>query len=183
MTFHVFNYSKISCFWTFVFVLSVCCKLHAVTVCFLLFTPCSAYERKTSIGFKPLTPPSTPVSPCSSTNTHAMHEQTPPLVHNSTLGQHSLHGQPTVTNSTLSQRALPLHSQTPPFAVPCPPQNHNAPFNNEHRWELVWFTAVPWINYIINKILSTREKTSKEENIYIYIISVQLLGEYFKKYI
>lgn len=105
-----------------------------VTDCFLPFNPCSAYERKTSIGFKPLTPPSTPVSPCRSTNTHTMHEQTPPLVHNSTLGQHSLHGQPAVTNSALSQRALPLHSQTPPFAIPCPPQNHNAHFNNEHRW-------------------------------------------------
>ncbi|XP_060785927.1 ETS translocation variant 5a isoform X3 [Neoarius graeffei] len=93
----------------------------------------SAYERKASVGFKPLTPPSTPVSPCSSTNTHPMHEQTSPLVHNSTLGQCSLHGQPAVTNSALSQRSLPLHSQTPPFAVPCPPQNHNAPFNNEHR--------------------------------------------------
>lgn len=113
-----------------------------VTVCFLPFTLCSAYERKTSIGFKPLTPPSTPVSPCSSTNTHAMHEQTSPLVHNSTLGQHSLHGQPAVTSSALSQRTLPLHSQTPPFAVPCPPQSHNAHFNHEHRWESILFRGV-----------------------------------------
>uniref|UniRef100_A0AAR2L1Y0 ETS domain-containing protein n=1 Tax=Pygocentrus nattereri TaxID=42514 RepID=A0AAR2L1Y0_PYGNA len=82
----------------------------------------SAYERKSSAGFKPLTPPSTPVSPCSSTNTpgtHPMHEQTPPPVPNPTLGQ----------------RSLPLHSQTPPFAVPCPPLNHDAPFNNEHRFQ------------------------------------------------
>lgn len=104
-----------------------------VTDCFLLLTSCSAYERKTSVGFKPLTPPSTPVSPCSSNNTHPLREQMPPLVHNSTLGQRSLHGQPAVTSSALSQRALPLQSQTPPFAVPCPPQGHNAPYNNEHR--------------------------------------------------
>ncbi|XP_030642270.1 ETS translocation variant 5a isoform X4 [Chanos chanos] len=98
----------------------------------------SAYERKPTAGFKPLTPPSTPVSPCGSTNapgTHPLHEQTPPPVPNPTLGQRQLHRQPNMTNSTNNQGNLPLHSQSPPFAVPCPPLNHNAPFNNEHRFQ------------------------------------------------
>ncbi|XP_026865357.2 ETS translocation variant 5a isoform X3 [Electrophorus electricus] len=98
----------------------------------------SAYERKPSAGFKPLTPPSTPVSPCSSSNTPGtcpVLEQTPPPVPIPTLGQRSLHGQPAVTNSTHNQRATALNSQTPPFAVPCPPLNHEVPFNSEHRFQ------------------------------------------------
>ncbi|XP_062862125.1 ETS translocation variant 5a [Trichomycterus rosablanca] len=95
----------------------------------------SAYERKHPVGFKPLTPPSTPVSPCISATTHPMHKQTPPLLHNPAIGQRTIHGQPGMTNSNLNQRAIPLPSQTPPFAVPCPPLNHNTPFNNEHRFQ------------------------------------------------
>ncbi|XP_051999042.1 ETS translocation variant 5-like isoform X3 [Xyrauchen texanus] len=96
----------------------------------------SAYERKPTAGFKPLTPPSTPVSPCGSTNTHGtrpMHEQTPSPVSNTTIGQGLLHGQPSMTNSTPSQPAL--HRESPPFAVPCPPLNRDIHFNNEPRFQ------------------------------------------------
>lgn len=101
--------------------------------CFSFSSHCSAYERKPPVGFKPLTPPSTPVSPCSSATSHPMHKQTPPLLHNSAIGQHTIHGQPGLTNSSLNQRTIPLPSQTPPFVVPCPPLNRNSHFNNEHR--------------------------------------------------
>lgn len=103
-------------------------------LCFSLIY--SAYERKPTAGFKPLTPPSTPVSPCVPTNTlgtHPLHEQTPPPVSNSTLGQRLLHGQPSMTKTTPSQHALPHHSQSPPFAVPCPPLNRDTHFSNEPR--------------------------------------------------
>uniref|UniRef100_A0A671K237 ETS translocation variant 5-like n=1 Tax=Sinocyclocheilus anshuiensis TaxID=1608454 RepID=A0A671K237_9TELE len=98
----------------------------------------SAYERKPTAGFKPLTPPSTPVSPCVPTNTlgtRPLHEQTPPPVCNSTLGQRLLHGQPSMTKTTPSQQALPHHSQSPPFAVPCPPLNCDTHFSNEPRFQ------------------------------------------------
>ncbi|XP_052461882.1 ETS translocation variant 5 isoform X1 [Carassius gibelio] len=97
----------------------------------------SAYERKPT-GFKPLTPPSTPVSPCGPTSalgTRPLHEQTPPSISNTTLGQRLLHGQPSVTKSTPSQQALPHHGQSPPFAVPCPPLNRDTHFNNEPRFQ------------------------------------------------
>uniref|UniRef100_A0A8C1YQD7 ETS variant transcription factor 5a n=1 Tax=Cyprinus carpio TaxID=7962 RepID=A0A8C1YQD7_CYPCA len=98
----------------------------------------SAYERKPTAGFKPLTPPSTPVSPCVPTNTlgtRPLHEQTPPPVSNSTLGQRLLHGQPSMTKTTPSQQALSHHSQSPPFAVPCPPLNRDTHFGNEPRFQ------------------------------------------------
>ncbi|XP_051762242.1 ETS translocation variant 5a isoform X2 [Ctenopharyngodon idella] len=98
----------------------------------------SAYERKPTAGFKPLTPPSTPVSPCGSANTlgtRPLHEQTPPPVSNTTLGQRLLHGQPSMTKTSPSQTTLTHHSQSPPFAVPCPPLNHDPHFNNEPRFQ------------------------------------------------
>ncbi|XP_062390339.1 ETS translocation variant 5a isoform X2 [Sardina pilchardus] len=106
----------------------------------------SAYERKPTAGFKPLTPPSTPVSPCgSATNTpqgsNPLHEPTPPpLVQGPTLAQRPLQqGQAATASATPghSQRALPLHShsQSPPFAVPCAPLNHETPFSPEHRFQ------------------------------------------------
>ncbi|XP_051565240.1 ETS translocation variant 5-like isoform X2 [Myxocyprinus asiaticus] len=91
----------------------------------------SAYERKPAAGFKPLTPPSTPVSPCGSTNTHG----TCPPVSNTTIGQRLLHGQPSMTNSTPSHSAPHHQSQSPPFAVPCPPLNRDIHFNNEPRFQ------------------------------------------------
>ncbi|XP_021334288.1 ETS translocation variant 5a isoform X2 [Danio rerio] len=98
----------------------------------------SAYERKPSTGFKPLTPPSTPVSPCVPSNalaTRPLHEQTPPPVSNTALGQRLLHGQPTMTKSTPNQTCVPHHSQSPPFVVPCPPLNRETHFSNEPRFQ------------------------------------------------
>lgn len=106
------------------------------------FPQYSAYERKPTAGFKPLTPPSTPVSPCGSANTlgtRPLHEQTPPPVSNTTLGQRLLHGQPSMTKTSPSQTTLTHHSQSPPFAVPCPPLNHDPHFNNEPRSVSAWF--------------------------------------------
>lgn len=102
----------------------------------------SAYERKPTAGFKPLTPPSTPVSPCGSANTlgtRPLHEQTPPPVSTTTLGQRVLHGQPSMTKTSPSQTTLTHHSQSPPFAVPCPPLNHDPHFSNEPRSVSAWF--------------------------------------------
>ncbi|XP_062312907.1 ETS translocation variant 5a isoform X2 [Osmerus eperlanus] len=101
----------------------------------------SAYERKPNLGFKPLTPPSTPVSPCIPTNTagtHPLGEQTPPplpQVPSQTPGPRPLHGQPIAAGSAHNQRPLALHSQSPPFAVPCPPINQDVNFNPEHRFQ------------------------------------------------
>uniref|UniRef100_A0A8C7D2Q3 ETS variant transcription factor 5a n=1 Tax=Oncorhynchus kisutch TaxID=8019 RepID=A0A8C7D2Q3_ONCKI len=85
----------------------------------------SAYERKPSLGYKPLTPPSTPVSLCSSTNTpgtHPLSEQTPPPQipnQNQVLGphplQHAQSGNQAVGSAHSQQRPLSLHSQSPPF--------------------------------------------------------------------
>ncbi|XP_035267659.1 ETS translocation variant 5a isoform X3 [Anguilla anguilla] len=101
----------------------------------------SAYDRKPAMGFKPLTPPSTPVSPCGSAHTpgaRPLHEQTPPAVPvpgPQTPGPRPLHGQAAIQGAAHNQRTLALHSQTPPFAVPCPPLNHadNA-YGAEHRF-------------------------------------------------
>lgn len=106
------------------------------------FPQYSAYERKPTAGFKPLTPPSTPVSPCGSANTlgtRPLHEQSPPPVSNTTLGQRLLHGQSSMTKTSPSQTTLPHHSQSPPFAVPCPPLNREPHFNNEPRSVSIWF--------------------------------------------
>ncbi|KAJ8283048.1 hypothetical protein COCON_G00055670 [Conger conger] len=95
----------------------------------------SAYDRKPAIGFKPLTPPSTPVSPCGPAHApgaHPLHEQTGPA---HAPGPHPLHRQTAIPSGAHSHRPLPLHSQTPPFAVPCPPANHaNPAYGAEHRF-------------------------------------------------
>ncbi|KAG5851643.1 hypothetical protein ANANG_G00053810 [Anguilla anguilla] len=100
----------------------------------------SAYDRKPAMGFKPLTPPSTPVSPCGSAHTpgaRPLHEQTPPRPRPRPpdAGPRPLHGQAAIQGAAHNQRTLALHSQTPPFAVPCPPLNHadNA-YGAEHRF-------------------------------------------------
>ncbi|KAM9448601.1 ETS translocation variant 5-like isoform 2-T2 [Salvelinus alpinus] len=107
----------------------------------------SAYERKPGLAYKPLTPPSTPVSLCSSTNTpgtHPLSEQTPPPQipnQNQVLGPHPLqHGQPgnqAVGSAHSQQRPLSLHSQSPPFAVPCPPSHlsQDGTYSPEHRFQ------------------------------------------------
>ncbi|KAM9343814.1 ETS translocation variant 5a isoform 3-T3 [Pholidichthys leucotaenia] len=88
----------------------------------------SACDRKPTPGFKPLTPPSTPVSPCGPTGTalpHSLSEQTPPPPHphvaNPAPGPRPVHvQQPLVANvgPSSSQR---VHNHSPPFAVPCTP--------------------------------------------------------------
>ncbi|MFT7815076.1 ETS translocation variant 5-like [Arapaima gigas] len=83
----------------------------------------SAYNRKPIAGFKPLTPPSTPVSPCSSSHTprtHGLTEQTPSQLPSRTPMPLPIQGQSTV----------------PPFAVPCPPVSHsdNSYSPEQHRF-------------------------------------------------
>ncbi|XP_006636330.2 ETS translocation variant 5a isoform X1 [Lepisosteus oculatus] len=100
----------------------------------------SAYDRKPPVGFKPLTPPSTPVSPCGSAHTPvsrsvALHEQASPPVPAQAQGARPLHGQTPPPGSTHSQRPHPLHSQTPPFAVPRPPVAcPEGAYSTEHRF-------------------------------------------------
>ncbi|XP_072253636.1 LOW QUALITY PROTEIN: ETS translocation variant 5a [Leuresthes tenuis] len=85
----------------------------------------SACDRKPTPGFKPLTPPSTPVSPCGA----AAATQTPPPhphVANPAPGRRPLQQAP--------QQGLPGHS--PPFAVPCAPGSQDASsFSPEHRFQ------------------------------------------------
>lgn len=104
----------------------------------------SACDRKPTPGFKPLTPPSTPVSPCGPTSTavtHPLSEQTPPPhphVANPNAGPRPVHVQQPITASSGSanQQALPVHSHTPPFAVPCAPISQDAnTFTPEHRFQ------------------------------------------------
>ncbi|XP_033899840.2 ETS translocation variant 5-like isoform X2 [Acipenser ruthenus] len=97
----------------------------------------SAYDRKPSAGFKPLTPPSTPVSPCSSSHTpgtHPLHGQTPPPVPAHNRGTHPLQEQ--TPPPAHPQRTHPLHTQTLPFAVPHPPLTHTeGQYGSEHRFQ------------------------------------------------
>ncbi|KAM4558418.1 ETS translocation variant 5a isoform 2-T2 [Odontesthes bonariensis] len=78
----------------------------------------SACDRKPTPGFKPLTPPSTPVSP----GTAAVSEQTPPP-------------RPHVANPRTPGLQQPtVHG--PPFAVPCAPASQDASsFPPEHRFQ------------------------------------------------
>ncbi|XP_023837124.1 ETS translocation variant 5 isoform X1 [Salvelinus sp. IW2-2015] len=103
----------------------------------------SAYERKPGLAYKPLTPPSTPVSPCSSTNTprtHPVSQQTPPphQIHNRNQAQGPHPLQPdhqAVGPAHNQQRPLPL--QSPPYAVPCPPSllSQDGNYSPEHRFQ------------------------------------------------
>uniref|UniRef100_A0A3Q3K4U4 ETS domain-containing protein n=1 Tax=Monopterus albus TaxID=43700 RepID=A0A3Q3K4U4_MONAL len=91
----------------------------------------SACDRKPTHGFKPLTPPSTPVSPCGATSTAGtlpLCEQNPsphPHVANPNIGPRPLHVQQPVSASAGSpnQQTLPVHSHSSPFAMPCPPSH------------------------------------------------------------
>ncbi|XP_036396864.1 ETS translocation variant 5-like isoform X1 [Megalops cyprinoides] len=89
----------------------------------------SACDRKPAVGFKPLTPPSTPISPCSSTHTtgtHLLCDQAPPTCPSQTATPHPLHGQAAVPSST--------NRQSTPFVVPHPPLTHSATaYSVEHR--------------------------------------------------
>ncbi|XP_060944671.1 ETS translocation variant 5a isoform X1 [Limanda limanda] len=103
----------------------------------------SACDRKPSPGFKPLTPPSTPVSPCgpsSTPGTHPLSGQTPPPhshVANPTQGPpRPVHVQQPITAGPPNQQALPGHSHSPSFAVPCAPVGQDANnFTPEHRFQ------------------------------------------------
>ncbi|XP_041120293.1 ETS translocation variant 5-like isoform X2 [Polyodon spathula] len=98
-----------------------------------LYSYSSAYDRKPPAGFKPQTPPSTPVSPCSSSNTPgtpSLHGQTPPPVpaHNPLQEQ--------TLPPACPQRTHPLHTQTLPFAVPHPSLTHTeGQYGSEHRFQ------------------------------------------------
>ncbi|XP_038129137.1 ETS translocation variant 5a isoform X2 [Cyprinodon tularosa] len=87
----------------------------------------SACDGKPNPGFKPLTPPSTPVSPCLPSST-ALTQTPPPRSHvaNQTPGLRQLQPPP-------SQHALP--AQSPPFAVPCAPPSQDANSFTEHRFQ------------------------------------------------
>ncbi|XP_062852891.1 ETS translocation variant 5b isoform X2 [Trichomycterus rosablanca] len=92
----------------------------------------SAYDRK-PFGFtKPLTPPSTPSSPCNSTHsqgTHPLQKRVTPPVHTHSQGQPPLAGH---THHTIQN---PVHSQRPHFAVPRPPVSHpDASYSADHRF-------------------------------------------------
>ncbi|KAJ8012375.1 hypothetical protein DPEC_G00042050 [Dallia pectoralis] len=109
----------------------------------------SAYDRKPSVGYKTLTPPSTPASPCNSSNvpgTHPLSHQTPPPLpqlpnQNQTQGPCTLpQGQPVnqaVGPTHNQQRPLPILSQSPPFSVPCHPSHlsQDATYSPEHRFQ------------------------------------------------
>ncbi|KAJ3591798.1 hypothetical protein NHX12_006930, partial [Muraenolepis orangiensis] len=102
----------------------------------------SAYERKPTVGFKPLTPPSTPVSPCGpagSTGPQPLGEQASPQHPRVSQTRPRPHPglqvlQPLAPNpGAHNQRPLQLHGQSPPFAVPCPPLSQDAnSFSPEH---------------------------------------------------
>uniref|UniRef100_A0A1A8HME8 Ets variant 5a n=1 Tax=Nothobranchius korthausae TaxID=1143690 RepID=A0A1A8HME8_9TELE len=88
----------------------------------------SACDRKPTAGFKPLTPPSTPVSPSGPSST-VLTRSPPPRCHIAaqSTGPHPLQQSP-------NQQALPVHS--PPFAVPCAPVGQDASsFTPEHRFQ------------------------------------------------
>ncbi|KAM6985210.1 ETS translocation variant 5a isoform 2-T2 [Aplochiton taeniatus] len=99
----------------------------------------SAYERKPPPGFKPLTPPSSPVSPCNTAGKHPLSEQTPPphpSISNQTANVQALRVQQPITASPGAHSQRPLHSQSPPFAVPCPPIGQDgSSFSPEHRFQ------------------------------------------------
>ncbi|CAL8322566.1 unnamed protein product [Merluccius merluccius] len=104
----------------------------------------SAYDRKPTPGFKPLTPPPTPVSPCGpagSTGAHPLGEQASPphprIPQTQTQGRPHPGLQPLAANTGAhNQRPLQLHGQSPPFAVPCPPLSQDVNgFSPEHRFQ------------------------------------------------
>ncbi|XP_028835532.1 ETS translocation variant 5b isoform X2 [Denticeps clupeoides] len=97
----------------------------------------SAYDRKHLSFNKPLTPPTTPVSPCGSSHTpvtRTIQKQVPPPSHIPPQGAPTLNGQsrhPSPNHHTANL----LHSRSLPFAVPHPPVNHpDASYSSEHRF-------------------------------------------------
>ncbi|XP_019732509.1 ETS translocation variant 5a isoform X1 [Hippocampus comes] len=105
----------------------------------------SACDRQSTSGFKPLTPPSTPVSPCGSTSAAGArphNEPTPPprtSVANLNPGARPLHvpqQQQPLTQSAGPQNQPTLSVHSPPFAVPCALIGQDANnFTPEHRFQ------------------------------------------------
>uniref|UniRef100_A0A8C1EUF4 ETS variant transcription factor 5b n=1 Tax=Cyprinus carpio carpio TaxID=630221 RepID=A0A8C1EUF4_CYPCA len=98
----------------------------------------SAFDRKPFTFNKPLTPPSTPASPfgsSTSTATHTVQKRVMPPAQTQTQGLPLLPG-PNHNSTPPHQRAqTPLHSQSPPFAMPCPPVSHpDASYSTDHRF-------------------------------------------------
>uniref|UniRef100_A0A8B9HKU8 ETS variant transcription factor 5b n=1 Tax=Astyanax mexicanus TaxID=7994 RepID=A0A8B9HKU8_ASTMX len=99
----------------------------------------SAYDRK-PFGFnKSLTSPSTPVSPCDSshnTGPHPLQKRVPQSSvssHTQGLPALSVHAHNPSQNHHRTQ--TPVHSQSPPFAVPHPPVgNADASYSTDHRF-------------------------------------------------
>lgn len=94
----------------------------------------SACDRKPAAGFKPLTPPSTPVSPCGPGSTAGAQTPTPPhpRVANPNTGPRPAHLQQPMTAGACPPHRQAVHS--PPFAVPCVPVGQDAnSFTPEHR--------------------------------------------------
>ncbi|KAJ8415090.1 hypothetical protein AAFF_G00007880 [Aldrovandia affinis] len=98
----------------------------------------SAYDTKPAVGFKPSTPPSTPISTlgCAHTaDTHPLQDQVPPTGPAQTLAPHPLPGQIATPSSGNGQLALSLNSRTQPFVVPCrPPSRPATAYSSEHRF-------------------------------------------------
>lgn len=106
---------------------------------YLYFINFSAFDRKPFSFNKPLTPPSTPASPfgsSTSTATHHVQKRAMPPAQTQTQGLPLLpvHNHSSTPPHQTAQ--TPLHSQSPPFAVPCPPVNHpDASYSTDHRYE------------------------------------------------
>ncbi|XP_062383988.1 ETS translocation variant 5-like isoform X2 [Sardina pilchardus] len=90
----------------------------------------SAYGRKPNTFNKPLTPPSTPVSPCGSSHTpvptHPLQRQTPPSHHM----PHPLQKQAPPSHHMphpLQKQALPSHHMPHPLQKQAPPSHHMQP--------------------------------------------------------
>lgn len=133
----LYNYRSVS--WCHLIVKPYCscsytgiCRVYKTDISPHLFL-ISAYDRK-PFGFtKPLTSPSTPVSPCNSTHnprTHPLQKRVTPPIHTQTQGL------PAVTGHTHQRIHSTVHSQSPPFAVPRPPVSHpDASYNVDHRYD------------------------------------------------
>lgn len=107
-----------------------------LTTCCFIYSAC---DRKPTSGFKPETPPSTPVSPCGPTSTagtHPLSERIPPPqlhVANPTPGRHPVHSRQPIRGGAGSPEQ-PVQGHSPPFVVPCASINqHASTLASEHR--------------------------------------------------
>ncbi|XP_051568228.1 ETS translocation variant 5-like isoform X2 [Myxocyprinus asiaticus] len=109
------------------------------------FSPCgqdqrlSSYREKCLYNYsKPLTSPSTPASPFGSTTstvTNPAQKRAMPFAQTPTQGPPLLPGPNHSTTPPHQRIQTPIHSQSPPFVVPCPPVNHlDASYSTDHRF-------------------------------------------------